>query len=86
MVGVVAYVQLMAVVYVGFAVAWMSEMARLHEYVLRIHYLCLSCVLAKFIEMVLWAAYYDRQVHKKLIKSICPISLFNPLELDTSFL
>lgn len=59
----------MAVVYVGFSVAWMSEMARLREHVVRIHYLCLSCILVKLIEVVLWAAYYDRQVRRRWIKS-----------------
>lgn len=58
--------QLMAVVYVGMAGAWLGEMVRLHEHVLPIHFLCLLCIVVKMMESILVAVYYHRQVRNMI--------------------
>ncbi|CAM9671657.1 unnamed protein product [Ascophyllum nodosum] len=58
---------LMAAVYVGFAVAWVVEIARLRltahlrQHVLPVHYLCLAVILVKMIDALVRATYFHRQ-------------------------
>ena len=75
----------MAAVYVGFAVAWVVEIARLRltahlrQHVLPVHYLCLAVILVKMIDALVRATYFHRQVRaRKLNLEVCFLRIRRP--------
>lgn len=55
----------MTAVYFIMLVAWIVELVRLRQFVLHVHFLCLTCILIKTIELALLAVYLDRQVRSQ---------------------